>query len=1564
MLGGSEQLAKSTSLYMESAHRNLSRGLNRLSTGVKLSTGVDDAGGLGVSMNIGAKLKKAFKVRENVQNARSFLEQQDAALSSMGKALDRMAELRTKYDDLVAGRPERELYNKEFKEMQSEMLSMRGRKFNGVSIFSTNPKDPMSFYIPTSDDGISTRVTINRTGFFDSLTIGSSTPGSTPATTFNGAIGSFAGSVQGNAGGSITSVPRTPTSGLHATPIDFKVTAGGTVTDLPSTPVVGASPAIGITVAAGGTVADFALPPVKGAHTPPIAVTVVEGAKTTINATAIQGEMPATNITGNAGGGGTTATVDWTTVIPANNQIEEKAAKDAAGNIYVSGIDTVAGEAVLHKIQPDGTQVGAFSPSIAGATNVTAPVVIGNDIFVGATGPWGFGGFMDQFRIYKFDNNGNLVNQVEPKAADFAGEIQGLEKSGTTLYATGQSTGMAGITAGLYAIDSATLNLDAGFGVGGMIDFAPGTMQRADVAPAIDGAGNIWTAFRRPTDFTRIRGFDNSGTPIAGANYDLPAGELTENTSPVISGNLVVVGTDGGSTGAAGKIYAWNTTTNAQAWGGNPYDLLTNPNTFQGHNPEGIAVAPDGSIYVGTSQGEVHRIDPATGLGTVFDAGVPLFGTNRVSKPDFDNAGNVYISTEQGKTFKLPAGSLAAAAFSWEHNGATPTQPVVDPATGNAVLVAGGQFVQLSAPSTAVTLTNPAPIGSNYLSTDTPTITVKDPAGTVLAGATATVITTGADTGKLNVDLAGVTPTTAGNYTIEATKGAAYLQATNIDNQGILNAYTPGETVTFESVMQGGTVVQKSSVKVTSSTADANGQIDLVFDPTSRPLVNGTTTPIAGVLTLTFQGPLTATPQSTLANVGAGYAPWEAVLVTTNIPKQGGGGAKLTATATNNNDGTLTISALSGIPSSSSSTVANAYNITANAGTIYNLPNENRVAATGNYGNGEAVAVTLTDTVTGLAPVDALAAPITATGTGQADGSVTIAFSGTPTSATPITVQVAPGNLTATPTTVGSLTGVGLNYATVGQGEALNIGATTTVPGVTVSATNQNDGTVNITLSGNVTPGTAPGIGYTVTANAGSVFQLPNENPAAATGSYGNGEAVAVTLTDTGTGLTPVDALAAPITATGTGQADGSVLIAFSGTPTSASPITIKVAPGNLSAAPTTPGTLTGVGTGYAVGEAVTANVTGVTGMTTTATNNNDGTLNIVLGAVPAGTAPGTYQVQANPGTTFQIPNEIIAADAGTSYGNGEVVAVTLTDNVTGLAPAGGLTATGTGQADGSLQINFTNSPTSANPIQVAPGTGSPSLAQTSLPSVGSGYNPAEPVPTITVTDPGGTNVTGTASVTGINPDGTLNVDLTGVNLTAASPTGTYTVATSNGTIASIPTALNGIGSGYSPVEPAPTVTVTDPASATLPGATASINANGTINVNLAGVAATIAGTYTVNATGGTVSGVQQGLDDTSKDLWDFSHADFNNFIQTLTNVRAVNGATTSSLAFSESRLETNIQNLELAGGRIVDADMAEEMVEIAKHQILLQTATDSLTKHNKLSISVDKTLMGLSGGM
>ena len=54
------------------------------------------------------------------------------------------------------------------------------------------------------------------------------------------------------------------------------------------------------------------------------------------------------------------------------------------------------------------------------------------------------------------------------------------------------------------------------------------------------------------------------------------------------------------------------------------------------------------------------------------------------------------------------------------------------------------------------------------------------------------------------------------------------------------------------------------------------------------------------------------------------------------------------------------------------------------------------------------------------------------------------------------------------------------------------------------------------------------------------------------------------------------------------------------------------------------------------------------------------------------------------------------------------------------------------------------------------------------------------------------------------------------------------------------------------------------------------------------------------------------------------------------------------------------MQNLERANGRIVDADMALEMTQVAKNQIKLSTATQMLTKHTKLGSMVDMTLMNL----
>jgi hypothetical protein len=340
------------------------------------------------------------------------------------------------------------------------------------------------------------------------------------------------------------------------------------------------------------------------------------------------------------------------------------------------------------------------------------------------------------------------------------------------------------------------------------------------------------------------------------------------------------------------------------------------------------------------------------------------------------------------------------------------------------------------------------------------------------------------------------------------------------------------------------------------------------------------------------------------------------------------------------------------------------------------------------------------------------------------------------------------------------------------------------------------------------------------------------------------------------------------VTAVGHIQTDGKVIVKFSGTPATDSPIKVEVADGNMTATPTS--TLANVGTNYATtaqGEpsAVGATTT-VPGMTAAAANNDDGTVTITLTGAP--TATGTYTVTANAGSEFTLSNGAVPSVNQTgNYSDGESVIVTLEDKATGLPPVGGMTAVGTGQSDGSLQVVFTGNPTTPNTIEVTPEDGVSTLAQTNLSGVGSGYNSAEALPTLTVTDPNGKEVTGTSSVTSINGNGSLEIDISGVNLTATSPAGNYSVVTSAGTMATLQTInLNGIGSGYSLAEPtAPSVTVTDPLGANLPGAVASINSNGTINVDLSSITLTAAnppGPYTIDVASGVSTGVQNGLDD------------------------------------------------------------------------------------------------------
>jgi flagellin-like hook-associated protein FlgL len=61
---------------------------------------------------------------------------QDSSLQTVGKILDRMAELRTMSQDVTKNTGDIENYSKEFVELQSQLKQIKNETFNGISLFS------------------------------------------------------------------------------------------------------------------------------------------------------------------------------------------------------------------------------------------------------------------------------------------------------------------------------------------------------------------------------------------------------------------------------------------------------------------------------------------------------------------------------------------------------------------------------------------------------------------------------------------------------------------------------------------------------------------------------------------------------------------------------------------------------------------------------------------------------------------------------------------------------------------------------------------------------------------------------------------------------------------------------------------------------------------------------------------------------------------------------------------------------------------------------------------------------------------------------------------------------------------------------------------------------------------------------------------------------------------------------------------------------------------------------------------------------------------------------------
>ena len=128
--------ATTASFNLSKSNDAVRKSLGRLSSGKRITTPADDAGGLAVALKLASKTNRTTGVIQNVQNAISYMQVQDSSLQTVGKILDRIAELRTMAQDVTKNSSDIENYSKEFVELQSQLKQIKNETFNGISLFS------------------------------------------------------------------------------------------------------------------------------------------------------------------------------------------------------------------------------------------------------------------------------------------------------------------------------------------------------------------------------------------------------------------------------------------------------------------------------------------------------------------------------------------------------------------------------------------------------------------------------------------------------------------------------------------------------------------------------------------------------------------------------------------------------------------------------------------------------------------------------------------------------------------------------------------------------------------------------------------------------------------------------------------------------------------------------------------------------------------------------------------------------------------------------------------------------------------------------------------------------------------------------------------------------------------------------------------------------------------------------------------------------------------------------------------------------------------------------------
>jgi flagellin len=139
---------------LEASSTNLSKSMERLSSGYRINRAADDAAGLGISEKMRGQIRGLAQAQKNIQDGVSMVQTAEGNLDEVHSMLQRVRELAVQYSNGTQSADGKSSIEAEVTALQSEITRIgTSAKFNGITLLNSGAS-VVSFQVGANDGDV------------------------------------------------------------------------------------------------------------------------------------------------------------------------------------------------------------------------------------------------------------------------------------------------------------------------------------------------------------------------------------------------------------------------------------------------------------------------------------------------------------------------------------------------------------------------------------------------------------------------------------------------------------------------------------------------------------------------------------------------------------------------------------------------------------------------------------------------------------------------------------------------------------------------------------------------------------------------------------------------------------------------------------------------------------------------------------------------------------------------------------------------------------------------------------------------------------------------------------------------------------------------------------------------------------------------------------------------------------------------------------------------------------------------------------------------------------------